>query len=312
MTFQPSDTLGYLIVQVPALIGAVWGGCRNILPEFHRLNVGARDAPSLRRLNNLAWLALMLVMGFFLGPLDIQNVANQVFNVGFYFPSIVFDASAVVVLAGIYSLGIAAIASMRIRYFVYPRPTRRWSVRRVIAQASFALLLAGLYLMALRTFALIGFVTFLGGIIVQGSIREGVSKPVMLREDRGGSLPPLVKLETGKVGFDKRFALGKKISDRVLQQHGKKILAVCLWGPSASEKEESVSYLDVVAVVKAGEYINPTKKSVCEGIEVTVAYWDESSFMARARDLDEYWPAYRSRFLELKVLYERDVWTRNL
>lgn len=312
MTFRPSDALGYLIVQVPALIGAVWGGCWNILPEFYRLSVGARNARSLRRLNNFASLALVLVIGFSFGPLDVQNVADQVFHVGFYFPSIVFDVTAVVSLVAIYSLGMAAIVSKRIHYFVYPGPTRRWSLRRVIAIVSFVLVFAGLYLMVLREFALIGFVTFVGGIIVRASLRGGVSKPAMLSGSRGDSLPLPVKLETGKVGFDKRFALGRKISDMIVQQHGKKILAVCLWGPSASEKEESVSYLDVAAVVKAGEYINPTKKSVCEGIEVTVAYWDESSFMARARDFDEYWPAYRSRFLELKVLYERDAWTRNL
>lgn len=309
---NPSGVSGYLFVEVPAFIGSVWGGCWNVLPEFLRLNVGAKNAPSLRRLNNLGWLGIVSIVGFSLGPLEIENVADGVFRTGFSFPSIVGWISTAFYVAGIFAVGIVAIVSRRIHYFVYPRPARRWSLRRVIGLSSFMALIAGLFLMELREFSFIGFVSFLGGSVALGIFRNVGKKQVMLSDGGGRTVSPPAKLATEAVGFDKRFALGKRISERILREHGKRTLAVCLWGPSGSEKEESVSYLDVVAIVKAGAWLPPAKKSVCEGIEVVVAYWDEASFMARAREYDENWPAYRSRFLELKVLYERDFWTRNL
>ena len=67
-----------------------------------------------------------------------------------------------------------------------------------------------------------------------------------------------------------------------------------------------------MAVVKAGQESIPDKKFVYDGIELAIIYWPESAFIARAREMDESWPAYRSRYSNLRVIYERDGWTRHV
>ena len=160
--------------------------------------------------------------------------------------------------------------------------------------------------MILRQFVLAGLVVFLGGALIRVADRVGGNRVA------SSTGPQRVRLENGKVIFEKRLAIGKKASDMILGKHGKKILAVCMWGPSADDTEESVSYLDLVAVVKSGQASIPEKKYVYEGIELAISYWPEAAFIARAREIDESWPYYRSRYSNLRVLYEQDGWTRHV
>jgi hypothetical protein len=312
VTLHPSSVSEYLIYQVPILIGGIWGGCWNIYPELGRLSDGARSAPSLRKLDHVTGIAVISVIGSYAGPLDVENVALEVFHVVIQFPSLVYWVSASVILAAFFSLGIVALISRRMEYPVYPRPLRGWSVRRGFKAASFIMLFVGAWSMTLRQYVLAGLSLFLAGAIVRLTDRVGGNKISMLTRPPQVALPPPVNIETGKVAFERRFSIGKKISDMIIQKHGKKILAVCMWGLSADETEESVSYLDVAAVVKSGQGSIPDKKFVYDGVEVTVTYWPESAFIARAREVDEGWPAYRSRFSSLKVLYEREGWTRHV
>lgn len=83
-------------------------------------------------------------------------------------------------------------------------------------------------------------------------------------------------------------------------------------GPSADEKEESVHYLDLAAIVRDRKGSIPDRKFVYDGIEVVVSYWHEQSFLQRAKEFDESWPAYRTRYSNLIVLYDRDDWTRHV
>ena len=311
MTLQPSNIWADLLYQVPILIGLGWGGCWHVFPEIWRLPDGARDAPSLKKLDRFSGIALISVMVLYAGPLDVENVATWVFNVAVRFPSLVPLVGAAVILAALFCVGIVAIVSRRIPYPVYPR-LRGWSLRGRIKAASFWLLFAGSWIMTFRQFVFIGFVVFLGAAVVRLADTVGGDKVASLTRAKGVSSAPPLRLETGEVSFERRLAIGKRASDMILRRHGKKILAVCMWGPSAADTEDSVSYVDLVAVVKAGQESIPDKKFVYDGIELAIIYWPESAFIARAREMDESWPAYRSRYSNLRVIYERDGWTRHV
>jgi len=311
LTLHPGNVWDRLIYQVPILIGAGWGGCWCIFPEIGRLSEGARNAPSLRKLDRVSGVAVISIIGLYAGPIDVENVAAEVLHHPVEFSPLVSLVSAVVILIALFSLGIVAIVSKRMLYPVYLR-RREWSLRRRIKAASLVLLIAGSWTMILRQFVLAGLVVFLGGALIRVADRVGGNRVASSTGPQRVSLPPTIRLENEKVIFEKRLAIGKKASDMILGKHGKKILAVCMWGPSADDTEESVSYLDLVAVVKSGQASIPEKKYVYEGIELAISYWPEAAFIARAREIDESWPYYRSRYSNLRVLYEQDGWTRHV
>src|SRR5438094_10342589 len=75
VTLQPSNIWADLLYQVPILIGLGWGGCWHVFPEIWRLSDGARDAPSLKKLDCFSGIALIYVMFLFVVHFSCDNIS---------------------------------------------------------------------------------------------------------------------------------------------------------------------------------------------------------------------------------------------
>ncbi len=307
LSVSVQDVWGYLLIWIPLYAGMIFGGCGYVLPEFARLESGAVKSPSLWRRRKVMRLGFILFFGTSFVFATSYSVPTQVFNLRIVFPRIVAEMLNLIFLSGAFLVGVSAYFSARMPYYGWrPKPVRQWTLSRTLNLASWIMFSIGAIL--IQAFAIPAILLF-GASGATYLTQRLVNKWSNSRSN--ADLPAPVTFVKGAVEFKTRLEIAKKTSDLIVQKYGKRILAVCMWGPSAKESG-SEQFIDLVAVITSSEKYIPRLQFVYQGVAVSVAYWYESLLIERAEEFESEWPYWRYYFSTLRTLYERDNWTRHL
>jgi len=300
-----------MLLGIPIILCLSLGGCYYICPQFGRLEAGAKYNPPLVKVRTMMRFGLFAVIGFGVVISGIYNILWSVFRIELAYPLALSWTRKAVITAGVFAWGIGGLISWRTNYAVYDAPSRPWPLSRVLRASGFLILWVGLFIAPV--WALLGLTLIVAGGILfpAGSVlrRMSVPSPVALPPTISQRQPVLISVSQNSNG--ERLRVSKQVADKVVEEYGKRVLAVFMFGAGADRNDWPCPEVEILVVVRGGDSIR-SKRYVFQGLSIGLYYWEESRILKTATDFDDDWPNQSSYLRVRTVLFERDGWLRHL
>ena len=108
-----------------------------------------------------------------------------------------------------------------------------------------------------------------------------------------------------------RLRIARRISGRVLQKYGSKILAVYVCGSTSKNLDRPFSDLELIVVVRDGVEI-PMKYYLYKGLIIEVDYLQSSNILRAAERFTDNWHMEADQYRNRIVLFDRGRWFNSL
>jgi kanamycin nucleotidyltransferase len=110
---------------------------------------------------------------------------------------------------------------------------------------------------------------------------------------------------------EERVNIAKQLSAKIVEKHGDKILAVCIWGSTAKKLDRAYSDLEMLAILRDGVEL-PAINYLYQGMVVGIDYYQETDFLKDAHRVTGEWALAADQFRNRIPLYDPTGWFSKL